>query len=244
MKVLVAGMHRSGTSLITGLIKEMGFSIGKADSNNENRKFQHINEVIMSSYGLHWDSLINENDINFIWEIKEYASRSLKKILPKGNICLKDPRICVTAMAYENSFEEFKIITVERPALECSYSLKKRSEKVRKKGFDDFKSQLLFHPRPRRAISLKCENMTYGEKLHKSYMNHLKSFIETGKYESHLNINFKELVKNPLDGVDRLYKFLGLKRDYNLKKISDKVDKSINEKYENILKSYILNKEP
>ena len=65
--VLVLGMHRSGTSLVTSLIEANGFSCGKypmkpsKDNPNgywEDELIVGINEKLLSSLGLYWFSLV------------------------------------------------------------------------------------------------------------------------------------------------------------------------------------------
>ena len=42
--IIIAGMHRSGTSMVTNILKKLGLTIGsKLDSNHESIFFQRIN---------------------------------------------------------------------------------------------------------------------------------------------------------------------------------------------------------
>jgi hypothetical protein len=63
--VLVLGMHRSGTSALTGILNILGADLGlnmmKAAEDNErgffeNRSIYNINEKILESLGSSWDS--------------------------------------------------------------------------------------------------------------------------------------------------------------------------------------------
>ena len=52
MALLITGMHRSGTSLVAGIANKLGYNLGRRDDNNENRSFQHLNEIA-SAHGVH-----------------------------------------------------------------------------------------------------------------------------------------------------------------------------------------------
>jgi hypothetical protein len=66
MQVAIAGMHRSGTSMVTRLINLCGLYLGQeedlvanAEDNPEgfweNVKFQKVNDDILTSFGGGWD---------------------------------------------------------------------------------------------------------------------------------------------------------------------------------------------
>ena len=55
--ILLSGMHRSGTSMVTDILNKCGLIIGnKLDSNNESLFFQRINIWMMSLLGSSWDN--------------------------------------------------------------------------------------------------------------------------------------------------------------------------------------------
>lgn len=105
--VIVLGMHRSGTSMVTGILNEMGYETGetiKASKDNpkgyfENSEILALNERILNGLGYAWDSITfaEENVTSRIpypafIDGKELLLRLLKK---HKRIVLKDPRICL-----------------------------------------------------------------------------------------------------------------------------------------------------
>ncbi|MBO6564228.1 MAG: hypothetical protein JJ956_05765 [Pseudomonadales bacterium] len=105
--LLVLGMHRSGTSLLTGLIANGGFSIGKsvmapAEDNPkgffENQRIVDFNERLLNSFGLGWSSWQTLPDRWFISldpEVSKEATDLLEEEFgDSSEICVKDPRIC------------------------------------------------------------------------------------------------------------------------------------------------------
>ncbi len=56
--IIVVGMHRSGTSLVTRLLERSGVFMGRPQSYNaEAVFFQHVNRQILESFGASWRSL-------------------------------------------------------------------------------------------------------------------------------------------------------------------------------------------
>ena len=63
--IIIIGMHRSGTSMITRFIEDSGVFIGKKNKmgpNSEAFFFQKINEWLLYQKGASWDST---NNLNF-----------------------------------------------------------------------------------------------------------------------------------------------------------------------------------
>ena len=55
--IIITGMHRSGTSLLSKIIMNQGVFMGsKLDSNSESIFFQRINKWILSCIGSSWDN--------------------------------------------------------------------------------------------------------------------------------------------------------------------------------------------
>ena len=63
--IMLAGMHRSGTSMVTDILHKLGLTVGrKLDSNHESLFFQRINIWMMSLLGSSWDSPKGFENIN------------------------------------------------------------------------------------------------------------------------------------------------------------------------------------
>ena len=106
--ILVLGMHRSGTSAISGVLDILGADFGRdqipPSYDNpkgffENQKVLELNETIMDSLGLNWDypGFLEPDWQNFgivikhITKAKEVISSQFGK---SPLIAIKDPRIC------------------------------------------------------------------------------------------------------------------------------------------------------
>ena len=65
--IIIVGMHRSGTSLVTRLLEQLGLFVGcEKDENNESLFFQELNDWILCQAGATWD-----NPLATEWLIEE-----------------------------------------------------------------------------------------------------------------------------------------------------------------------------
>ena len=130
--IIVAGMHRSGTSLLSKILTDMGVYMGSyQDVNNESIFFQRLNRWIMSCIGSSWDcpkTLRNSNkdDLKIIeYKLKKsLKSKStnfiyfgLKKTLMNHSFTnikhqwgWKDPSNTFTLPIWLNIFNNAKVI--------------------------------------------------------------------------------------------------------------------------------------
>ncbi|MBE9554562.1 MAG: sulfotransferase, partial [Proteobacteria bacterium] len=55
--IIIMGMHRSGTSMVTRLMEQLGLFVGQeTDTNNESLFFQALNDWILCQAGSTWDN--------------------------------------------------------------------------------------------------------------------------------------------------------------------------------------------
>ena len=103
--ILVLGMHRSGTSCLTGILKEQGFFTGKLDVNllgmngnkgsQENREVFLLNEKLLM---LNLGSWYNPQEIkiiptDFFKKALDYKSKLRTQSNQQSKILIKDPRM-------------------------------------------------------------------------------------------------------------------------------------------------------
>ena len=106
--ILVAGMHRSGTSAVTRILSILGCTLPKTLSGSapdnargfwESQVIKDLNDQILVSAGSAWDEW---EELNLSWyassvadEFREHAQTILESELGDGRLfVLKDPRIC------------------------------------------------------------------------------------------------------------------------------------------------------
>jgi hypothetical protein len=144
--VIVLGMHRSGTSMLSGLLSTgLGYSVGGpllgARFDNEKGFYErvdmlHQNRVFMSAQNCYWHlnpvdydptralEHLNENQLNFTDGITVLNFTSDPDSAPW---LLKDPRLCLTLRTWLPLFRsEPAILFSYRHPLEVALSLNKR----------------------------------------------------------------------------------------------------------------------
>lgn len=137
--IVVLGMHRSGTSLVSGICHKLGVSMGEyfrvGDESNPDGYFEDLdwramNKWIINSAGGTWHDPPSMLEIvvhtmrlaPVIQKLISYKSR----FEPWG---FKDPRTCLTARGLYRILPDPKFVIVHRPKAEIVKSLKNRSIK-------------------------------------------------------------------------------------------------------------------
>lgn len=176
--LIVLGMHRSGTSSLTGALHLTGFDIGKsimppADENPkgffENTRIVELNDKILEDLFSSW------SDTLFIPEgwwgsgLFESHKQRLKDIFTEEfdrdkPVLIKDPRLCIVLPLYLDFFkqegiEPLFLVCVRNP-LEVANSLVRRNNMPREKAFllwMDYQLQAEHYSRsyPRLFVSYK-----------------------------------------------------------------------------------------
>ena len=137
--IIVTGMHRSGTSCITGLLVRCGFSLGtshpllnESRPDNEKGHFENlgaaaINETILRRAGGSWDAPPAQDNIA---EAGEKLTENIRQFSETfdGDI-FKDPRICLTISVWERHCTRNlkSIVLCLRHPLSVALSLLKRN---------------------------------------------------------------------------------------------------------------------
>jgi len=143
--VVVLGMHRSGTSMLTGMIADCGISAGDGlqppGSDNPNGYWEDltilgINEKLLNLLGREWLSLdvyeekrlaaLAEHDV-----LAEQARGYLQGLLVRfGEVVIKDPRMCMLLAFWLPVFKDLdcdlRYVIVRRDPAAISESLARR----------------------------------------------------------------------------------------------------------------------
>ena len=139
-QILVLGMHRSGTSMVSRILNLMGCYYASEDQTVlpaednpkgfwERKDVMDLNNKILDDYNSSWDNPYNLKDIEidkpkYLNQIKNI----IYKLEPHRPWFIKDPRLCLTYNCWENVLENNINILVLRNPLEVSMSLYKRNK--------------------------------------------------------------------------------------------------------------------
>ncbi len=146
--ILILGMHRSGTSALTGVLNLLDVYLGntlmKANFANEkgyfeNDKIFEINEILLSQCDSSWnDTFYNEAKLECIQEVDTLKSIIKKEFEYSNLFAIKDPRLALLFPIYKKVLEslsiDIKIILPYRNPLEVASSLHKRDSMSKEKG--------------------------------------------------------------------------------------------------------------
>lgn len=147
-ELIIAGFHRSGTSLLTELLHEAGLFVGDdllgAMPSNpyghfEDREVLRIHEQILRDNGMNWQA-----DRSFVPYIHPDRWRTMQDFVDRRRTNhqlwgFKDPRVCFFLPAWKHLLPGMKSIIVYREPAESVASLRRRqtSDLVHRRGSEE-----------------------------------------------------------------------------------------------------------
>lgn len=197
--ILVLGMHRSGTSALTGVLSSLEVYLGKAllEANFANEKgyFEnnslHLeNEKLLAQIGSSWDDMFyDESKLEHVTDFLEFKNCIKKEFEYSNTFAIKDPRLVYLFPIYEKVLKELgidvKVIIPFRNPIEVASSLNRRDGMSLEKG-----------------VLLWAYNVLLAEKFSRGYE---RVFIEFDKLMSDTSGTI-ELISSKLN-IDLLEKY-------------------------------------
>jgi len=238
--IIILGMHRSGTSMISRLMERTGLYMGrKKDTNNESLFFMKLNKWILSVVGAAWDSpgnamlLFDSSPVNdlIVDRIRNILESPLRyQYMGWGPVMTgkrfselsrpwgwKDPRNTLTLPIWLKVFPEAKVILVHRHGVDVANSLVLREKKILDEQMNDG-----FRPLTRIAAPLipvirgsilsssHCGDLARSFRLWCRYMAF--SRMITSRYPGRvLEIGYETFLAEPEKGIGVLMDFTGQK---------------------------------
>ena len=228
--IIVIGMHRSGSTLLSKILEELDVFIGNdLDKYAESLFFQQINEWLLLQTRCSWDNPSNikyiDNDYkNLLAEIVKYRllnykkntffgkSKNIKKDFFKMEHLWgwKDPRNTFTLNIWSQIFQKPLLIHIYRNPVDVANSLSFRENailantKIKHKN-----SKILSYKLPQQAlsnISYKSTKLKGGFDLWKEYISQVLEINENHK--NILHISYENLLKNTKQEILRISELL------------------------------------
>jgi hypothetical protein len=231
--VIIIGMHRSGTSMISQLLEKIGLFLGaKKEQNNEARFFLKINNWVLQRANSTWDNpynfyFINENYKNHMLRVinKQFSGirRSeylgWKKYLKYKNIKdldfqwgWKDPRTTITYCIWHKIFPNSKIVHIYRNPIDVAQSLRKRSLDIQanfKLNLSKKLKESFIKGKIKYCSSYRALHLAECYKLWEEYVT--KAFEIEEKYNKRiLHIKYEDFINNAFEELKDLASFIGL----------------------------------
>ena len=230
--IIIAGMHRSGTTLLASMLRELGVFLGwRRDRNEEARTFLEINKWLLLQAGHAWDTPPGDYAytdpraralctgymryaLNSIW-MSFYLGRpwwSNGNEPPRFNYPWgwKDPRNTLTLPFWSELYPDARLILVNRHGVDVAHSLVQRHQRRINKVQSHFgrrQRRYWFNLR-RRRFETSCESLERTFLLWQRYQQLGQQGAE--RYQHCLQIQFEDLLDHSESTLSKIIEFLQL----------------------------------
>lgn len=139
--ICVLGMHRSGTSCLTGTLEEAGVDLGEvvtsapfnAKGNRENKQIMALQNDLLIAAGGRWDD--PPEQVEWTPEHRARQQTILQNYAGKPLWGFKDPRTLFTLAGWLDVLPDLKLIGIFRHPLETARSLEHRNQIPLERGY-------------------------------------------------------------------------------------------------------------
>ncbi len=227
-------MHRSGTTLLSRILEELGIFMGaRKDSNNEATFFLKFNKFIFEQAGACWDNPYNyrytDEDfkefmanlacrylssvrrIEFLGFKKFFKYKSVENIdFPWG---WKDPRNSFTLDIWLKIFPNAKIIHIYRNPIDVAESLRKRSLNAKKNFNWNLKSEIKYKILKYElgyGFSWRVLDIKEGVNLWAEYIENIVKLQQLLKLNI-FHIKYEDLLEDHVKAIKGIIDFVELK---------------------------------
>lgn len=231
--VIVIGMHRSGTSMITRMLDDCGLFVGKdLEYDHESLFFLRLNEWILRQANATWDNPFNLSFIDNYF-IKNASRVVQKRINSFARIkymgvhnyftspCIdqinsvwgwKDPRSTVTMDVWRSLYPNAKIVHIYRNPIDIASSLAQREAASRGQALN-FKSLIkekFLLGKSNFASSSRVLDLHQGVALWSEYTERAFKLSENLDV---LHIRYESFLNAPAKHLSEVLRFIGISPD-------------------------------
>jgi len=230
--IIIAGMHRSGTSLLCRMLDRLGVFLGwRRESNQEARTFLEINKWLLLQAGCAWDRPPRSDDfdepearrlcIDFMvhattspWMSfylgRPWRSRSAEPPRFDQAWGWKDPRNTLTLPLSAELYPDATVINLRRHGVDVAHSLLTRRQQRLARLASRFEARRrYFWLRLRkRRFETGVGTMASSFELWERYQS--LSEESRSRFRSMIDVRFEDLVASPREGLEGLASDLGL----------------------------------
>lgn len=238
--IIIIGMHRSGTSMVSRILEATGVFVGhKKEPNHEAVFFYWIEQWLMSQSGASWDNpapvhyLLGNQQIRTMTAdyMRRYLIDSPRLISYLGwkrywrykllsNVPMpwgwKCPLSTFTLPLWHDIFPHAKVIHVYRHGVDVAHSLRKRTLQGLQRTWGQdlyYKLKCLHWMRPKSGGfigGMRCANLEGGLSLWEEYVSEARTHIRELGVRA-VEVKYEELLVDPVRIVGNLSEFCNVK---------------------------------
>ncbi len=235
--VIIIGMHRSGTSMLTMLLKELGLFVGKdldPFDLHESMFFITLNDWLLRQCNATWDNVYNyqfmdefmiekaipivEGELKGKRRKKYLGGSQAFKVKNIGNLDIpwawKDPRTTITIDIWKRIFPDAKILHIYRNPVDVAESLRKRELYVREHAKLKFWVKILkfLDYKAVQTLSPRMLHIEEGIKVWEVYVQ--KALSLTNTYgDQVMHIRYEDFLETPAPILKEITDFIHLPAD-------------------------------
>jgi len=237
--VIIIGMHRSGTSLLTRVLQQNGFFMGRGASRNEEAAFTNaVNAWIFRQASATWDRPEPMDDLLADAELRPWLVDYMAGVI-RGPASLrflglrrglhggglpgqhapwgwKDPRNTWTLPLWLELFPEARVLHIARHGVDVAESLRSRRQRAFEGNVARYRRhRAVYRNNPlapkRRGFGpqVRCRTLDGGFSLWEQYL--ARAVEHTAALgERALTVHYEDLLTHPREQLERALAFCGL----------------------------------
>ena len=231
--VVILGMHRSGTSMVSELLDELGLFVGhELQDDHESTFFLDLNEQLFARVGAAWDRPLPVSDflacddaVRMTAEAltADLSSRRVRPFLNRRTTLAafdqpwgwKDPRTVVTLPLWLRVFPDAKLVYIIRNGVDVAKSLMVRERQLLATRVERFEARMQKHSlrsyldRAGYKGSPRCLTLQGGFELWAEYVAAAEHHLDGVANAMH-RVRYEDVLREPMAHLPALARFCGL----------------------------------
>lgn len=215
--VLIVGVHRSGTSLLTRMLERIGLFVGKdLQGDHESGTFIQLNNLFFEKTDSSWDKpaypSAKQIDANIMGGFfrKNYEVIQQNFGPTDGLWGFKDPRTVTTLPLWKRLFPSAPIVYITRSPHDIARSLTTRHNQLIEKNIFPASGEFT---KGRVRFTQRCATLDGSLAFAVEQFEFIEQLQDQGLMAPCLQLSYEGLLHDPVWELARLTRFLGLEPD-------------------------------